>query len=100
MNFYTDNMDIKLIDIDKEYEYPLKCALGGLSPDYSMFKNQLKKIQRNAIEYALQVASENAEADYNITESFDRLTGEDIEVYVINSSILNLKEQIFKENNL
>lgn len=60
----------------------------------------IKKVQRNAIEYALTQASENAEADYNITESFDRLTGEDIEVYVINSSILNLKEQIFKENNL
>lgn len=58
MNFYTDNMDIKLIDIDKEYEYPLKCALEGLSPDYSMFKNQLKKIQRNAIEYALKVTVE------------------------------------------
>lgn len=60
----------------------------------------IKEAQKEAVEKTLQVASENAEADYNITESFDRLTGEDIEVYVINSSILNLKEQIFKDNNL
>ena len=108
MNFYTDNMDIKLIDIDKEYEYPLKCALGGLPPDYSMFKNQLKKIQRNAIEYALKVASENAVADINITDidaatDYNRMleTYENpIEVYVINSSITGLKDKIFKLNDL
>ena len=56
--------------------------------------------QRDSIEKTLQIASENAVADYNFTEYFDRLTGENIEVYVINSSILYCKETIFKENNL
>ena len=67
---------------------------------YNEVINSIKEAQRNAIEYTLKVASENADADYNITESFDRITGEDIEVYVINSSITDLRETIFKDNNL
>ena len=60
----------------------------------------IKLAQKDAIEKTLQIASENADADYNITESFDRITGEDIEVYVINSSITSLKDEIFKLNGL
>ena len=38
----------------------------------------------------LEEAANNADADYNITESFDRMTGENIEVYVLKESILQL----------
>ena len=56
--------------------------------------------QKDAIEKTLQTASENAVADYNVIESFNRITGEDIEAYVINSSITGLKDKIFEDNNL
>jgi hypothetical protein len=39
----------------------------------------------------LEVAANNAEADYNIIDSFDRITGENIEVYVLKNSILKHK---------
>lgn len=69
----------------------------------------IKEAQRNAIEYALKVASENADADvyfhgWLADESMKSgepfVEGEDYEVYVINSSITDLKETIFKDNNL
>ena len=76
--------------------------------DFDDFNELIQSIQRNAIEYALQVASENAEADVNIIDTdaatdYNRMleTYENpIEVYVINSSITGLKETIFKDNNL
>ena len=67
----------------------------------------VKLAQRNAIEYTLKVASENANtevefqgwlADQHWQMNFKE--GEDYEVYVINSSITDLKETIFKDNNL
>lgn len=64
----------------------------------------IKEAQREAIEKTLQVASENAVADVTFIPELDNenmlVEGEDYEVYVINSSILNCKEIIFKENNL
>lgn len=80
---------------------------GGIGIGY--VKELIKEAQRNAVEYALIQASENAVADVtfdgriaNSQEFFENpmLEGEDYEVYVINSSILNLKDKIFKENNL
>lgn len=69
----------------------------------------IKEAQRNAIEYALQQASENADADVYFHgwlaeesmksgEPFEE--GEDYEVYVINESILGIKDKLFKLNNL
>ena len=75
----------------------------------AVIEETIKDIQRNAIEYALTQASENADADItflgDIAEESKRsgepfLSEEDYEVYVINSSILNLKETIFKQHNL
>ena len=67
----------------------------------------LKDIQRNCVEYTLQIASENADADIEfmgwLADQHERMKfieGEDYEVYVINSSIIDLKETIFKDNNL
>ena len=58
----------------------------------SIIINAIKEAQREAVEKTLKIASENADADYNITESFDRITGENSEAYVINSSITSLKD--------
>jgi hypothetical protein len=43
------------------------------------------------VEAALQAASENVEVDYNLLENYNKtlLVDENIEVYAINSSILN-----------
>lgn len=67
----------------------------------------IKEAQRNAIEFTLQQASQNATADVNFIgwlnenlKTYNIQEGQDYEVYVINSSILNLKETIYKENNL
>lgn len=73
----------------------------------SDFYKIIKEAQRNAIEYALTLASENADAEVEfmgwLADQHERMKfieGEDYEVYVINSSILNLRETLFKENNL
>lgn len=58
----------------------------------------IKEAQREAIEKTLQIASENADADYTVLSN--GIDEEVIEVYVINSSILECKDKIFKLNNL
>jgi hypothetical protein len=55
--------------------------------------------QKDAIAKTLQFASERADADYNIT-GIDDDGYPSVEVYVINSSILGLKDEIFTLNNL
>lgn len=59
-----------------------------------VFKWFCKKVQRNAIEVAVQRCNEDAEADY-----IDRY-GEYVEAFVINSSILDCKQKLFEENDL
>ena len=66
--------------------------------DFDDFNELVQSIQRNAIEYALQIASVNADADY--IEHSNGIDEQYIEVYVINSSITGLKDKIFEENNL
>ena len=94
-------MEIKLTkaeDLFKKYHLnPFECTPGA--DNRNMIK-AIKEAQRNAIEYALQEASKNADADYVLVDSFDRMTGEDIETYVINESILGIKNKLFKLNNL
>lgn len=68
----------------------------------------VKLAQRNAIEYTLKVASENADADITWIKDGEEFDYTDVladekvnyEVYVINSSITGLKKTIFKDNNL
>ena len=94
-------MEIKLKkaeDLFKKYHLnPFECTP---SADNRNMIKAIKEAQRNAIEYALQEASKNADADYVLVDSFDRMTGEDIETYVINESILGIKDKLFKLNNL
>ena len=59
--------------------------------------NVIKQIQIDAIKAAVQACSDNADADYTITDNFDPVTGEDIEVYVIKSSILEVADKLIKE---
>ena len=75
--------------------------------EYETWKNIIKDAQRDAIEYALDVASKNADAQWKPIgwleyqhEASPFREGENYEVYVINSSILTCKDEIFKENNL
>jgi len=58
----------------------------------------IKEAQRNAIEYALQTASQNAEVTTKFISTGD-YSGHD-RIQVDKKSILNLKETIFKNNNL
>ena len=77
--------------------------------DYCEMVRIIKDIQRNAIEVAVQRCSKEADADVYFHgwlaeesmksgEPFEE--GEDYEVYVINSSILDRKQKLFEENNL
>lgn len=96
-------MDIKLLTPEECYEkfIPAKCCQDALG--------LFKEIQRNAIEVAVQRCSEEADADVYFNgwlakesmksgEPFEE--GEDYEVYVIDSSILDCKQKLFEENNL
>ena len=62
----------------------------------------IKLAQKDAIEKTLQTASENAVADVDFNCNSDAAleAASSCEVYVINSSITDLKETIFKDNNL
>ena len=65
-----------------------------------------KQMMKDTIEYTLQQAVENAEVDVNfmgwlaeesIKSGEPFIEGEDYEVYIINSSILNIKDKLLKE---
>lgn len=77
--------------------------------DYYELEKIIKEVQRNAIEVAVQRCSEEAVADYETVDNYVGLIIEQtvetekmdpIEVYVINSSILDCKQKLFEENNL
>ena len=59
--------------------------------------NILRQIQIDTIRETTQACADNADADYTITDNFDPVTGEDIEVYVIKSSILEVADKLIKE---
>lgn len=90
-------MKIKLIKAEDSIK---GCEHDGSYIPVNEVVRLIKEVQRNTIEYTLQQASENADADYVLVDSFDRMTGEDIEAYVINESILGIKDKLFKLNNL
>ena len=90
-------------------EHKLDIALNSIINNKEHLIKVIKEAQRNAIEYTLKVASENAVADvyfhgWLAEESMKSgepfVEGEDYEAYVINSSITGLKDKIFEENNL
>ena len=84
-------MDTKLLTLDECRQYPLQSG---------WFDELIKKVQRNAIEVAVQRCNEEADfADFDaqwnsVLESWD-YSG-----VVINSSILDCKQKLFEENNL
>ena len=57
----------------------------------------IKEIQIDAIKETVQACADNADADYTITDNFDPVTGEDIKVYVIKSSILEVADKLIKK---
>lgn len=57
----------------------------------------IKAAQIDAINTSVKRCADNAEADYIILDSFDPVTGEDIEAYIIKSSILQVAEELKKE---
>ena len=59
--------------------------------------NVIKQVQIDTIKATVQSCADNADADYTITDNFDPVTGEDIEVYVIKSSILEVADKLIKE---
>lgn len=56
-----------------------------------LIKKDFIELMEFAFNLGLEVAADNADADYNIIDSFDRITGENIEVYVLKNSILKHK---------
>ena len=77
--------------------------------EYTELLKAIKEAQRNAIEVAVHRCSEEAVADYETVDNYVGLIIEQtveteemdpIEVYVINSSILDCKQKLFEENNL
>lgn len=57
----------------------------------SVYDELVQRICTRVYNQALEDAANNADADYTITEDFNKLTGEDIEAFVIKESILKLK---------
>ena len=57
----------------------------------------IKQVQIDTIKETCQVCADNADADYIVIDCFDRTTGEDIEAYVIKSSILEVADKLIKE---
>ena len=92
-------MDTKLLTLDKCRQYPLQSG---------WFDELIKKVQRNAIEIAVQRCSKEAGADYVVLDdNVEKIHDETIEcgiipieVYVTTSSILDCKQKLFEENNL
>ena len=92
-------MDTKLLTLDECRQYPLQSG---------WFDELIKKVQRNAIEVAVQRCSKEADADYVVLDdNVEKIHDETIEcgiipieVYVTTSSILDCKQKLFEENNL
>ncbi len=66
--------------------------LEGQSDGWSTTYNftDVLKLLKLVRQKTLKEAANNADADYNFTEDFDRKTGQNIEVYVLKESILQL----------
>ena len=75
-------MDTKLLTLDECRQYPLQSG---------WFDELIKKVQRNAIEVAVQRCRQDAKMTYNFYED---------ESYVDIISILDCKQKLFEENNL
>lgn len=76
------------------FEEPFNLEEGSIEDD---FLQVVKYIQIDTIKETVQACADNADADYTITDNFDPVTGEDIEVYVIKSSILEVANKLIKE---
>ena len=75
-------MDTKLLTLDECRQYPLQSG---------WFDELIKKVQRNAIEVAVQRCRQDAKMTYNFYED---------EYYIDIISILGCKQKLFEENNL
>ena len=75
-------MDTKLLTLDECRQYPLQSG---------WFDELIKKVQRNAIEVAVQRCRQDAKMTYNFYED---------ESYIDIISILGCKQKLFEENNL
>ena len=80
--YYTVGMDTKLLTLDECRQYPLQSG---------WFDELIKKVQRNAIEVAVQRCRQDAKMTYNFYED---------ESYIDIISILGCKQKLFEENNL
>ena len=80
--YYTVGMDTKLLTPDECRQYPLQSG---------WFDELIKKVQRNAIEVAVQRCRQDAKMTYNFYED---------ESYIDIISILGCKQKLFEENNL
>jgi len=54
-------------------------------------KNDLYELIEGVWNIAIDTAADNADADFNIVDNPDPVTGCDVEVYVLKNSILKLK---------
>lgn len=102
-------MDIKLRKAEEllQSKMVFSSALPITGVNHNLVIAAIKEAQRNAIEVSLQFASERADADWkpngwleDFCHNNKPVAGEDYEVYIINSSILDCKDEIFKLNNL
>lgn len=65
-------------------------ALGREKDSLSTIYKAMKEYAEQFIDYA----SENVEADYTIRDNFDRMTGENIEVYIPKGEFEDIKKLI------
>ena len=62
----------------------------GILETTYLSKSDFEEIIMYVWELALKTAADNVDVDYNILDNHDPITGENIEVYVLKNSILNL----------
>ena len=84
-------MDTKLLTLDECRQYPLQSG---------WFDELIKKVQRNAIEIAVQRCSEDAYCDMIHPGDDDYPELEESDYMVVKHSILDCKQKLFEENNL
>ena len=104
-------MEIKLLDVKDAVSAMITSMNWTFAEGKELrdcIEDLVKEVQRNAIEITVQRCSEEADADYNILDrdvigihdATIEMGTTPIECYVINSSILDCKQKLFKENNL
>ena len=92
-------MEIKLLDVKDAVSAMITSMNWTFAEGKELrdcIEDLVKEVQRNAIEVAVQRCSEEANADYRMSDYSDAI----LVVYVINSSILDCKQKLFEENNL